>query len=52
MNWKRMSFLIKIFFALCVFFLVGITTLIAIKEVEIPQETITETVPNDRLFDE
>ena len=47
-----MSFLIKIFFALFVFFLVGITTLIAIKDVKIPQKTITQTVPNDRLFNE
>ncbi len=47
-----MSFLIKIIFALLVFFIVGIATLVAIKDVEIPQKPVVETISNDRLLDE
>tara|TARA_R110001592_G_scaffold16881_16_gene71768 strand:+ start:11917 stop:12060 length:144 start_codon:yes stop_codon:yes gene_type:complete len=47
-----MSFLIKIFFALLVFFVVGITTLVAIKDVQIPQTTVVETIASDQLLNE
>jgi len=47
-----MSFLLKILFALIVFFIVGGATLITIKDVEIPQTQVVETVPSDRFLDE
>jgi len=47
-----MSFLIKIIFALVVFFVVGLTTLVAIKDVEIPQKPVVEVISNERLLNE
>ncbi|MGH1404475.1 MAG: hypothetical protein ACRBDL_09545 [Alphaproteobacteria bacterium] len=42
-----MSFLIKIFFAAIVFVIVGSISFIAVKDVTIPQEQVTETVSDD-----
>jgi len=47
-----MSFLLKILFALIVFFVVGASTLITMRDVEIPQTQVVETVPTERLLNE
>ena len=51
-NRKAMSFLLKILFALIVFFVVGASTLITMRDVEIPQTQVVETVPTERLLNE
>ena len=47
-----MSFALKILFAAFIFTIVGLTTIIAIYDVSIPQETVVKIIAQDRYLDE
>ncbi len=47
-----MSFLLKILFAAIVFVVIGSGTLLMIRDVNIPPETITKTIPQKQYLDD
>ncbi len=47
-----MSFLLKILFAAIIFVIVGGTTLLALRDVTIPQEQVTKTIPQEQYLND
>ncbi|MFP4097756.1 MAG: hypothetical protein ACLFP8_00205 [Alphaproteobacteria bacterium] len=47
-----MNLIIKILLAVFVLAIIGAITLIMVVDVEIPQNTVVKTVPNEKILDE
>ena len=45
-----MDLIIKIFLTVFVLFIVGITALVMIRDVEIPQHSVVKTIPNETIL--
>ncbi len=45
-----MKLIIKLLLGLFVIFIVGVTAVVMISDVEIPQQSVVKTVPNEKIL--